>query len=207
VQTNAPIKENNLERAIFLMNDLPGVSARAFLNPGTTPGTTKLTVNMDEGPLFSGGVWADNYGNRYIGDWRGNGMVFLNDPFRIGDQFSLQLTGAQGLIQSRAGYSLPLGSQGLRASFGLTGMNYQVRESLLPLQSKGDALTGNVGLSYPILRGRIANLTAMLGYEYDILRDEALGIRIDDKRLQNVSAGLSGDYYDRYLGGGTARRG
>jgi hemolysin activation/secretion protein len=202
VQAGAPVQDNKLERALLLMNDLPSISARASLGPGTAPGETKLTINVDEGPLFSGGVWADNYGNRFTGDWRGNAAAYLNDPLKIGDQASLQIIGAQGLIQGRAGYSLPIGSQGLRASFGVTGMSYEVLESLSPLESKGDAINANAGLSYPIVRSRIANLTAMLGYEYDIYKDEVLGIQIHNKRVQTVSAGLSGDYYDRYLGGG-----
>jgi len=202
VQAGAPVQDNKLERAVLLMNDLPGVSARATLEPGTTAGGTKLNIDVNEGPLFSGGVWGDNYGNRYTGDWRGNGAAYLNDPFKIGDQASLLLVGAAGLMQGRAGYSLPLGSDGLRASFGVTAMSYEVLESLSPLQSKGDAVNANAGLSYPILRSRIANLTATLGYEYDIYKDEVLGIQIHDKRVQNVSAGLSGDYYDRFFGGG-----
>lgn len=202
VHADEPIQDTKLERALLLMNDLPGVSTHAFLDPGAAPGETKLTINVDEGALYSGGVWADNYGNRFTGDWRGNAAAYLNDPFKIGDQESLQLIGAQGLIQGRVGYSLPLGSDGLRASFGLTGMSYNVLESLSPLQSKGNAINANAGLSYPILRSRIANLTATLGYEYDIYKDEVLGIQIHDKRVQAVSAGLSGDYYDRYFGGG-----
>ena len=196
------LQARQLERAVLLVNDLPGISARSFLDAGSTPGTTKLTVNMPEGPLISGGIWGDNYGNRWTGDWRGNVMFFLNDPIRIGDQLSLQGTGSEGVGQGRVGYSLPVGSQGLRANAAVGYMYYRVKESLFPLNANGDALTANLGLSYPVLRSRMSNLTATLGYEYDHFNDNLLGIQIHGKQKHSGTAGLAWDCYDSFLGGG-----
>ncbi len=197
-----PLQERQLERSILLLNDLPGISAKSFLDAGSTLGSTKLTVNMDEGRLISGAIWGDNYGNHWTGDWRGNGMFFLNDPFRIGDQLSLQATGSEGVYQGRVGYSLPLGSQGLRANVAVGYMDYKVDDSLSPLDAKGDALTANLGFSYPIIRSRTDNLMATLGYEYDKFEDDLLGAQIDGKQKHSATAGLVWDFYDRFLGGG-----
>ena len=99
LHTGKPIKEQELERALLLINDLPGVSAKASLFPGSATGTSGVEIDVKEGPLFSGMLYGDNEGNRYVGTWRGNAMVSINDPLHHGDQLTLLLTEASGLAQ------------------------------------------------------------------------------------------------------------
>lgn len=191
-----------LERAVLLMNDLPGVAARASLAPGAIPGSTGIRVDVSEGPLFSGAMWGDNQGNRYTGDWRSNVMLNVNDPLRYGDQFSLLLTGTGGLIQGRAAYSFPLTPTGLKGNLSYAGMRYELIDDLAPLKIKGRSHTVDAGISYPLLRSRTANLTTTLGYEYKALTDSAGNIDTRDKQLHSGAIGFSGDRYDTMLGGG-----
>lgn len=88
----------DLERSLLLINDLPGMNAQASLGSGSSSGTSKVTINTSEGSLLSGGIWADNFGNHYTGTWRGNGMLNINDPLKIGDQLRLNMTGSEGII-------------------------------------------------------------------------------------------------------------
>lgn len=203
VKPGQPLSGASLERSLLLMNDLPGVSARGTMSAGNTPGSTSVQVDVSEGPLMSGGIWGDNYGNRYTGTWRGNGMLTINDPFRYGDQISLFMSGAEGLILGRAGYSFPLTSSGLRANFAYTGMRYEiVRGETVTLHPEGDSHIVDAGLSYPILRSRTANITASIGYEFKILSDSILDTSISDKRLHSGTIGFRGDKYDTIMGGG-----
>jgi len=202
VSPGQALSEQKLERSILLMNDLPGVTARAALAPGTTPGSTGIQVDVSEGPLFSGSIWGDNYGNRYTGEWRGNGMVSLNDPLRYGDQLSLLATGAEGLTQGRIAYLFPLTSSGLKANLAYTPMHYKLIGDLSGLEMDGWSHTANVGLSYPLLRSRTINLTTTLGYEYKALTDSAFDVDIRDRKLHSGTLGLNGDNYDTFLGGG-----
>ena len=202
VRPGEALSEQKLERAILLMNDLPGVAAHASLAPGVTPGSTAIQVDVNEGPLFSGGIWGDNYGNRYTGELRGSGMINLNDPLRYGDQLSMLLTGAEGLMQWRTAYTFPLASCGLKGNLAYTGMNYKLLGDMASLEMDGWSHAANAGLSYPILRGRTAKLTASLGYEYKILSDSAFDVEIRKRQLHSGTFGFSGDKYDTFLGGG-----
>jgi len=67
VPGNAPVRMEQVERTVLLMNDLPGINAQASLEPGSAPGTTRLVINAAEGRLFHGVLSADNYGDRYTG--------------------------------------------------------------------------------------------------------------------------------------------
>ena len=196
------IRENDLERVLLLMNDIPGVTARAVLAPGVTPGTTRVTINVSESNLFTGATWVDNYGNRYTGAWRGNALLSVNDPIHIGDQFNFMLSAAKGLAQGRASYNAPIGSRGLRGNIAYSKMRYTLGEELAGLQGKGTADTINAGLNYPIVRTRLFNLNLNAGYEHKDLKDEAYGFNIRSKRISDATAGITGDYSDRILGGG-----
>ena len=202
LHSGQPIKEQELERAVLLMNDLPGVSAKASLVPGTVSGTSGVEVAATEGPLFSATLWGDNQGNRYIGTWRGSAMVSVNDPLRHGDQLILLLTEASGLAQGRIGYSYPIGYNGFRANLSYTGMRYELGNDLASLHYKGNSNSIDAGLSYPMLRTRNANVTTSFSYGYRGLIDTQADVKIHDKQINNATLMVSGDRYDQLLGGG-----
>lgn len=202
VKPGEAISEKKLERSLLLMNDLPGISARASLAPGATSGSTAVQINVDEGPLFSGGIWGDNYGNRYTGEWRGNGMLSLNDPLSYGDQLSAMVTGAKDIVQGKIAYAFPLIPGGLKANLSYAGMSYRLAGDVSELELDGWSHTLDAGLSYPLLRSRTLNLAASLGYQYKALVDQAFDETINDRQLHSGILNFSGDEYDTFLGGG-----
>ena len=202
VRKGVPINEHDFERSVLLMNDLPGVIARASLAPGTLPGTTGVEVAVSEGPILSGVIWSDNHGNRYTGSWRGNTTISLNDPFRYGDQITALMTEADGLVQGRIGYSAPLFFPGLRGSLSYTGMSYDIGADRASLNAKGSSNNVDAGLSYSLLRSRANTLTTSLTYGYKALVDKANGVVNYDKQLNSVTLSANGDRYDQFWGGG-----
>lgn len=202
VRKGAPINEHDFERSVLLMNDVPGVIARASLAPGTLPGTTGVEVAVSEGPILSGVVWSDNHGNRYTGSLRGNTTISINDPFRYGDQISALLTEADGLAQGRIGYSAPVCFPGLRGSLSYTGMSYKIGADRASLNATGSSNNVDVGLSYPLLRSRTNTLMTSLTYGYKALVDKTEGLVSSDKQLNSVTLSADGDRYDQLWGGG-----
>lgn len=199
-------RKRELERALLLMNELPGVSARARLAPGMRTGTTRVVVDVNEGPLVSGNAWADNYGNTSTGEYRVNAWADLNNPGGWGDQGNLIATGSEGVRLIRAGYSLPLGHAGLRARLGYTAMAYEVKKGDgKAIGLEGDSRTANAGLSYPFIRSRAFSLYGSLDYHRKALTDDSNVGMLRDKRLDVGTAALSGDALDRLGGGGLSR--
>ncbi|MEI8033389.1 MAG: ShlB/FhaC/HecB family hemolysin secretion/activation protein [Chlorobiaceae bacterium] len=196
------VNEHELERAMLLINDLPGVTAKASLYPGALSGTSSVEVAVSEGPLLAGTLSADNQGDRYTGIWRSSAMVSISDPLRRGDQVTLLLTEASGLLQGRVGYAFPLFSNGLRANLAYSGMRYDLGGDLAPLQFKGKSNSIDAGLSYPVLRTRLANITTTLTYGFRALVDTGEDTTLRDKKLNNVTVNLNGERYDQFIGGG-----
>ncbi len=198
-----PLNEKRLERAVLLMNDLPGVTAKASLAAGAQPGSSGIEIDVTEGRLFTGNIWGDNYGNRYTGSWRGNGLLSINDPFRYGDQMTLMITGSEGLTSGRFGYTAPIGSRGLKANLAYTGMHYDIISgSTQSLKPEGQSHSVDAGLSYPVLRSRTANISTSLTYSFKALTDSSSNVDTSDRQINSGVIGVSGDTYDTILGGG-----
>ena len=196
------MSSGKLERAVLLMNDLPGITAKASLEPGSDPDTVALTVKASEGRMATGALWADNHGNRYTGAIRGNALLEVNDPFEIGDRLSFRLTGAEGLQAGEAGYEFPLGTNGLRGHVSYTILHYKICEGNETVDVDGDAQTVDAGVAYPWIRSRMTNIYSSLSYEYKKLQDEALDVGFSSREVHNGILSVYGDHLDGFLGGG-----
>ena len=198
-----PLRGDDLERAVLLVNDVPGITARSTLERGGEPGTSRLVVDAVEGPLAQGSAWTDNYGNRSTGSARVGAQVVVNDPLRLGDAASLGVSKSSGSTVALLNYSVPLTPSGLRLNAGASYLRYHVdQEAFAPLDLRGTARSGQIGLSYPVLRTRNANLTATAGYEQRRLDDDALGTRVRARQLDNLVVSLAGNRIDSFAGGG-----
>ena len=201
VTSGRTFNDQKLEQQILLINDLPGVTAKASLSAGATPGTTGILLEISEVPLLTGAVWGDNHGNRYTGSWRGNGMLNVNDPFCYGDQLSILAVGSEGLVQGKVGYSFPVAANGIKSTISYTGMRYQLVGDQAFLDSTGQSHTVDAGFSYPLLRSRVINITSTLTYEYKNLTDSMSGADIHSKQLHSGTFSFNGENYDNVLGG------
>jgi len=202
VQAGEALQQKKLERSVLLLNDLPGIAAKSVLERGEIPGTTKVTIAAEEGPLFNGLVSANNFGNHYTGTYQGTVQAAANDPSGFGDQLSLSLTGAERLKKGAIVYQLPLGRSGLKGSLSYTTLAYELGKEYKRLDVKGTANTFAAQLSYPLNRTRNFSLWQALGYEYRRLNDEAGGADISERTLNVVSSNTTVNSSDRWGGGG-----
>ena len=99
------------ERAVLLMNDIPGAQAREVLSPGQSFGTSDVMFNVDE-HAFEGDVSVDDYGRASIGRWRLNADAAVNSLTGSGDQLSAGITHSEGNLLNfgKLAYLLPVGS-------------------------------------------------------------------------------------------------
>lgn len=187
-------RAENLERALLLTNDLPGISAKSSLSPGSQADTTRIDLTIDEGPLFSGNLAIDNFGNRDTGQIQTNVTGNLNDPFGHGDQATLLVTHADGLQLLRGAYNLLADTDGLKVSAAWSTMEYRIVRGVgLASGLKGNSQTTTLGLAYPLIRQRSHNLNGALASNRKALKDESAAGTLKDKRIDSATVTLSGD--------------
>lgn len=204
VPRGGAIHESQVDRAVLLMGDLPGIDARARLKPGDKTDETRLELTISEGPLLSVNPSADNFGNKSTGIDQLNLSASLNDPSGFGDQGTLMLTKTEGLDLARIGYSL-MGIEGLRVNLSRTNMRYDfetLTNSGATAQMDGESTTTGLSFSYPWLRSRVSNLYASLSLTEKDMIDRANQKPISDKDNETLTLQVSGDHLDTLGGGG-----
>ncbi len=201
VEPGEPVRQADLDRAILLINDLPGIDALARLEPGEAAGSTHILLSVREGPLWAASANVSNHGSRSTGAERAGFTGNLNDPLGIGDQFSLSLTRAEGLELAQANYGRPLGATGLRLNLGRTNLRYEVvNGDSAEFDVKGDAWTNTAGVTFPLLRKQSSNINIGFDWTYEALEDRVRGAKTDDKRVEYYSPQISGDHTDQLFG-------
>ena len=160
-------RNDDAEKTVLLMNDLPGVTARAVLSPGTTFGTSDLLFNVDE-QATSGDFSMDDYGRKAIGRWRVNADFDINSLTGSGDQLGAGITHSEANLLNfgKLSYALPVGLDGTLTA-GFNRAEYHV--GYLPPTTRITGSTQNSSLvyQYPSLRTRAESIYWGFGVTHD----------------------------------------
>ena len=181
--------QKGLERAILNFNELPGVEGKVTLKPGKDVYSTSIVIEANEGPLITGSISTDNYGNRYTGQNRVNATAYVNNPSKIGDQIVLNvITAPSGSFDlGKISYNFPIYRNGLRSSFSLNHLNYKIGKDLKTSpRSKGNAFTYTANIRYPLVRSAIRTAIISGAYNFKDLYNETTGTVTSDKSIEKL---------------------
>ncbi len=203
IPAGEPLKESELDRTILLLNDLPGITTSARMEPGDKAGETRVIITVDESELTTTSAWIDNYGSLSTGRNQANLSVQLNNPTGGGDQGTLMLIHSSGSDTRQLGYSTPIGFEGTKLSFNYSDMAYEVLTAAgLAAGLKGTSSTKTVTLTLPLIRSRTENINLATSYTDQHLVDDSSSGELKDKGKKVGAVTLSGDKLDRHMGGG-----
>lgn len=197
------LNADRLDRAILLLDDMPGVAASGNLQKGTGKNETELILRATDKPLVNGEVTADNGGAYSTGSARTNGNLYLNSPLGFGDQATASLIHAQGSDYGRLGYTVPAGNDGLRLGASGSYLSYGlVSDSFKDLNVKGTSSTIGLDANYPLIRSRMENLYLGLSAVHKNFYNEASLATTTHYAINDVILSLNGNSFDRLGGDG-----
>ncbi len=205
LKRDASLNLNRLDRAMFTLNDWPGVKARATLAPTGDEGVYNVVVGVEAGSRFDGSIDYDNHGSESSGQHRLGGLLRWNNPLGIGDNLDIRalVSNAQRVTVGRLAYELPVGATAWRAGAGYSRVTYELGGSFEQLGAVGSADIGDVSLSYPLIRARDHNLASRVALESKRLEDRFDAVNVaSNKRIDDLQLGLSFEARDAYFGGG-----
>jgi hemolysin activation/secretion protein len=192
-----------LDRALLVLDDLPGVAVSGNLAPGAGEAETDLVLKMADEPLFSGEGGIDNTGSRATGEQRLTVNAFLASPLKIGDQLAANLIHSEGSDYGRLAYSLPVGHDGLRLGINTSRMDYKViTPEFKAANINGNSTSWGLEALYPLIRSRARNLYFSTAYDDKAFDNKANGTTSTHYGVRNVSVGLNGNLFDKWGGGG-----
>lgn len=206
----AALRSDALERAVLLINDLPGVGATGILRPGQYSGETDLLVQLATTKESDTNLSLDNAGARSTGYQRALASWSKPGVLTWGDQFSASLTHtftgyqSDGSDYQRMEYSLPIGYAGWRLALGGGIFSYRlVSPEYAGLGFQGDSDAWDVELTYPLIRRENHNLSLVGRVEQKHFDNEGAGITVSRYRVEEQSWGLRGNMFDETGGGAT----
>lgn len=201
LQPGAVLLVRDVERVVFLVNDLRGMSAEFEVKAGSAPGTARLVVRPRAEKLLTYGLDADNANARVLGTGRVTGTIVRNSPFGIGDSLTGTLIASKGLTFGLANYTAPVGDTGARLGLSLSAMQYKVDKNEFPQGLEGTASTVSAFGLYPFVRSRNLNVFVLATLDAKSYRDFD-GAITNPKRVAGGSLGATGDLRDSVWGGG-----
>ena len=196
---SAYIDTKDLQRKIFILNDLAGVNATGTYEQGKKEGESNFKVTLQDTPFFKGEVVAANYGSKSTGSNQALANLSFNNISGIGDLFTVNGIKSSGSDYVQGSYAVPILYDGLKLALNASKLNYQTLSSFSSTnQSKGDAKTYAANFTYPVFRTDRASVNAKVGYETkDYLNTNVLtAATISDYKIDNMIAGLNGFLYN-----------
>ncbi len=198
-----PVVTAPLERRLLIISDIPGVTVKSTLSPGTEVGTSDLTVGVLPGQRVDGSIQADNAGNPYTGRYRVGATVNFNEPLGFGDVLSARVLASTtgGLVYGRLSYQAQVEDATVGAAY--TAFEYKLGRQFSSLDARGAEQIASLYGSYPLIRSYNANLYGLLDFDYRTFQDKIGAISsITDKQAWVAMPGISGDFHDTFGGGG-----
>lgn len=198
-----PVLQAEVERQMLLLNDLPGVTARAAFTPGSSTGGAEMVVSVAEDEPLVLRLDLNNHGNRSTGEYRAGIGLQLRDLFGWGDNTLARalVSNKGGLVSGSLASSVAVGGDGYRIGFSLSRLSYQLAGNFRALGAVGNANTFGIDVGYPFVRSADTNLSVRLGAETKRLRDEIQLVgSTNPKRNNTLELAVSADYRDGWGG-------
>jgi hemolysin activation/secretion protein len=192
-----------LDRALLLIDDLPGITVTGSMSAGSHDGETDLVLSSADEPLMAGEVATDNFGARSTGSDRLTTSLELRSPLGKGDLLSSNLIRSRGNDYQRVVYTVPVGGKGWRVGINTSHLSYSlVGADFVALNAHGTSTSTGLEVSYPVIRSRQGNLYLDLRYTQSRFDNQSLGSVSSYYSVKAASIGLNGNRFDRWGGGG-----
>lgn len=201
-----PVAERELiERALFTLGDLRGITATSTLTPGDKVGQADLTIKVSPGKGYAWSIEYDNAGSLFTGRHR----VYANgDWFNVagrGDVASLKTQVSSGSVFLRASWLTPINERGTKFGVAASFLKYKLGSPLFdPLDAEGTASAFSLQLLHPQIRSRNSNLFLQASLDTRRFEDEVRAIALSTKKGMTAygTFGVVGDFRDTLGGGG-----
>lgn len=195
VVNKRPIDLPSLERALLLINDMPGVRGSGVLRQGNQLGASELVVTVADVPGRSFVVGINNTASKVMGEFATLANLTIQNPFEFQPgQLSLGLNTSGDLERLRAfnaRYATAIGADGLVFSVGGLVANARPGGSLKALDIESNSTSFSPRLRYALTRGRVTSTYVETGMSVNYSRTTLLGSELTLDRSSVLDAAFS----------------
>lgn len=201
IKQSKPLNAVTLEHYLLLMEDLPGVEARAVLQPSpSTAGASQIIVNIKRDAVEGSTVLVNNRGTRFLGPIQATAILTGNNVIGRDEQTSLRVINTpmfhDELRYIGAHHEEQIGAQGTKllvdGDFIQTRPGYNLKD----FDVRGQNYTLTAGVSHPIIRSRQTNWFVNSDFSVKRANLDVLGSNLYQDNLRVIKAGSTYDFID-----------
>ena len=191
------LMQSDVERKLLLLNDIPGVTARAAFTPGATTGGAEVIISVAEEEPLDVRVDLSNHGAKSTGEVRAGVTLQFRDLFGWGDNTTARGVASDrgSLVTGSLSTSVPVGGDGWKLGASLSRLKYQLAGTFSTLGAVGQADSLGLDASYPLRRTADNSVYVRAGVDHKRLRDEVQQLgNVNAKRNDTAEVGGSFDF-------------
>lgn len=203
IARDRPVEEKVMERYLLIANEVPGVEAKAVLEPSQGSQAASTMDIAAQSKTLSGYISYDDYGTRYVGPQQITTGIEGDSLFRSGDATRLTYattSKANELQYKEIQHQTPIGTNGMNLILDANQAITNPLFALQPAQIAGLADTYSGTLSYPVIRSRSQNLTLTGGWMYLDSYVTTFDLPLYTDHIRSLKFGGSYDFADSYKG-------
>lgn len=185
----------------------------ARCNPASD--TETVTLDSDAANLPAINITTPIATDGIVNDAEDNALIISGTTTNVEDGRTVTVTFSDGVnpdVTATAtvtagawsiSYQVPVGAEGLRIGTAYSHNHYQLGREFKSLDAYGSSETASLFASYPLYLSQTSTLFGALSYENKKLHDRMDNVLTNnEKQVQLVSVGLSGEHHDMLNGGG-----
>lgn len=199
IKPGEPVRLARVDRALLLIDDLAGVTAKGAFMHNDVEGLTDLVIAVTAGKTVDTAITIDNYGARSTGQHRVSTELHVNSILGMGDSLKFNLIKSEESIYHRAAFSVPIGFQGLRVGAYGSDMTYAfLWNGIAPIA--GFARTFGGSISGSLVRTPASNWTWNFSTERKHLQNQSNDVVTSDYLVQAERGVIQGAWQDEWAG-------
>ncbi len=196
-----PLNVETLERYLLLMEDLPGVEARAVLQPSpTAKGASDVIVNIKRKQFEGTSATFDNRGSRFLGPEQLTLTGAVNNLIGLNEQTQARVVttpfASEELFFGELRHEEQLWDEGTKAVISGSYVKTRPQHTLEPFEIEGTSLSFQAGLSHPLLRSRRENWFVNTDATFRNSELDSLGTPLSYDKTRVLGVGTAYDFVD-----------
>ncbi len=191
---NHPVVKGDIEEALLLLNDSPGIETFAYFSKAKGRGRTRVNVKVTQEKNWQGSLRTDNYGSDSTGLYRTTARLSWLNPSGAADQLDLgvmQSIEPENNTYGSLSYNIPFFSPRFILSMRLSNNSFDVGDGFESLKLSGDNKNSHMELSYKARRSYEGDRTfgLYLDNKVSTIGSEVISGLLDDEE-KTVAAGI-----------------
>lgn len=192
------INLNALDKALVILNDQSSKTYTGTLKQGLDAGQTDLGLEAYRQNTVVGNVDVNNFGVQSTGRAQALAQLAIRDVLNLDESFSLGAIASQGTSFFKAGYSMPLASNGLRMSIDVNTLTYKTVSSAAT-PATGNSTSENLQFSYPAIASKEGITRLVAGISNRKFENNTYGTLVSAYSLKVATVGVNGNFYGSML--------